>query len=264
MDPAALTAALLAAIGLGGSFLSGLLGLGGAVVLIPLLLYAPPLLGLPAFGMAEVAGMSIVHVLAASFIGLSAHHRAGTVDWRAAAPMMVTTGLGAAAGGVLSGWVSDVVLRAVFAVLALVAVPLMLVPSRDDGTEAAAGPARPPRVALGAGLAGAVGVVSGMIGAGGAFIMLPLMRTALGMPIRTAIGSSLAIVLAAAALGAASKAATGQVPWGWTAWLVAGAMVGAPAGAWVGRRVSVPTLRWALVGLIAAVASQMLWHVVRP
>lgn len=262
MSTAALAAALLVVLGLGGAFLSGLLGLGGAVVLIPLLLYVPPLLGLPPFGMAEVAGMSIVLVLASAATGLVTHHRAGAVDWRAVAPMMATTGLGAALGGVLSGQISDGALRAVFAVLALIAVVLMLAPSRADAADEGGEPAHRPRVALGAGLAGAVGVVSGMIGAGGAFVMLPLMRTALAMPTRKAIASSLALVLVAAALGVAAKAATGQVPWGWAAWLVLGGLVGAPLGARLSRRVSVPALRWLLAGLIGLVAMQMLASVV--
>ena len=53
-------------MGLGGGFLSGLLGLGGAIFMIPLLLYVPPILGVGHLDIKQVAAVSMVQVLAAS------------------------------------------------------------------------------------------------------------------------------------------------------------------------------------------------------
>ena len=62
-------------LGLGGGFLSGLLGLGGAIFMIPLLLYVPPLLGVGQLDMKQVAAVSMVQVLSASLSGVIVHHK---------------------------------------------------------------------------------------------------------------------------------------------------------------------------------------------
>ena len=65
----------LLGLGLGGGFLSGLLCLGGAIFMIPLLLYVPPLLGVDEFDMKQVAAISMVQVLSASLTGVIVHHK---------------------------------------------------------------------------------------------------------------------------------------------------------------------------------------------
>ena len=65
----------LVALGFGGGFLSGLLGLGGAIFMIPLLLYVPPLLGVGQLDMKQVAAVSMVQVLSASLSGLIVHNK---------------------------------------------------------------------------------------------------------------------------------------------------------------------------------------------
>ncbi|MFN3429302.1 MAG: TSUP family transporter, partial [Candidatus Sericytochromatia bacterium] len=88
----------LFAIGLLGAFFSGLLGVGGAILLIPMLLYLPPLFGLPAFDMVAVGGMTLVQVLAASLAGLLAHRKAGHFSWPVAWPMGLAIAVGATLG----------------------------------------------------------------------------------------------------------------------------------------------------------------------
>ena len=107
-------------------------------------------------------------------------------------------------------------------------------------------------------LAGGVGLVSGVLGAGGAFLLVPLMHSVMRLPFRLIIGTSLAIVLVSAATGTLGKALTGQIQWMLAAWLVLGSMIGAPIGAWVSHRTPVKTLRWVLAGLIAVIGIRML------
>ncbi|HEX9125912.1 MAG TPA: sulfite exporter TauE/SafE family protein, partial [Methylomirabilota bacterium] len=59
----------LAALGFAGAFASGLVGVGGAIVMIPLLLYVPPLLGVGSLDIKTVAGVTMAQVLAASVMG---------------------------------------------------------------------------------------------------------------------------------------------------------------------------------------------------
>lgn len=249
------TVVVLLGIGLVGSFLSGLLGVGGAILLIPLLLYLPPMLGAGRFSMVEIGGMTIVQVLAASLAGLAMHRRQGHFSRAVAWPMSVAIGIGSAIGGAGARYVPDATLQAIFAGIALAAAGLMFLPAAPDSGEAEL-PAdfKPGRAAA---LAGAVGVISGLMGAGGAFLLAPLMRTALGLPLRLIIGTSLAVVAVSAGAGTIAKALTHQIPWGPTGYLVAGALLGAPLGAKVSKRLPVKALRWTLAVVIALTAIKM-------
>src|SRR5690625_3629580 len=67
-------------IGFIGSFLSGMLGVGGSIIKYPMLLYIPPLFGLVAFTAHEVSGISAVQVLFASIAGVWAYRRGGYLN----------------------------------------------------------------------------------------------------------------------------------------------------------------------------------------
>lgn len=250
----------LAGIGFLGAFVSGLLGIGGAIVLIPLLAYLPPLMGLAPYRMSEIAGMSIVQVFAASLVGVVSHQRRGGFAWKAALPMALATGVTAGLAGLLSGRLTDGAIAVLYAVLSVTAAVMMLLPT----PAAASGEALPPdfRVGWAAALSGGVGLISGVIGAGGAFLMAPLMRSVLGMPIRLLIGTSLAVVLAAALMGMLGKAIAGQIPWNLAAFLVVGAVAGSPLGARLSHLVPGHVLRWLLAGAIALAAVKMVLELV--
>lgn len=68
------------AIGFIGSFLSGMLGVGGSIIKYPMLLYIPPLFGLAAFTAHEVSGISAVQVLFASIAGVWAYRKGGYLN----------------------------------------------------------------------------------------------------------------------------------------------------------------------------------------
>lgn len=247
---------ILFGIGVVGAFLSGLLGVGGAIVMIPMLLFLPPLFGLAPFDMVAVGGMTIVQVLAASLAGLLTHRQAGHFAWPVAWPMGLAIGIGSAVGGVAAAWVPVRWLEALFAALAVTAVVLMLLPSRgqDEGSDVPAGF----RPGLAAVIAGLVGGISGLIGAGGAFLLAPLMRTVLKLPLRLIIGTSLGIVFVSALTGTIAKGLTGQIPWQATVWLVLGALIGAPLGAKLSHRIPAKTLRWVLAAAIGLTAVKMI------
>ncbi|MNT76548.1 Sulfite exporter TauE/SafE [compost metagenome] len=107
-----------------------------------------------------------------------------------------------------------------------------------------------------------VGVLSGMLGAGGAFLLTPLMRSVLGLPMRLIIANSLAVVFLSALSATATKALTGQIPYAQAALLVAGALAGSPLGARASLRAPVKALRWAMALVIGATAVKMTLDVI--
>lgn len=245
---------LLVVLGFGGAFLSGLVGVGGAIVMIPLLLYVPPLAGLEDLGIKAIAGITIVQVFAASAVGLIGHRASmnGSL-FLALGPAMVVSSLG---GALVSELVSPIVLTVVFALMASAAAIMMLafrkrtVPETD-------GPVSfnvPGAVAAGA----AVGSSAGLIGAGGAFFLIPVMLYGLRIPVRVTVGTSLGVVAASAAAGLLGKVATGQVNWVLALALVLGALPGARAGAYVSRRTATDRLV-VVLGVAIALAAARVW-----
>ncbi|MEK6721101.1 MAG: sulfite exporter TauE/SafE family protein [Chloroflexota bacterium] len=248
-------AMLLIALGFGAAFLSGLVGVGGAVVLIPLLLYVPPLLGLPALGIKVIAGITIVQVTAASLSAASAHRGGGHVDRRLVSTLGPTMVVASFVGAYGSSFFAPVVLEAVFAGLALFAAAMMLglrnrAPAHSDGPLSF-----DRRVAVAIGLI--VGVLAGFIGAGGAFFLAPVLLHVLRVPMRYVVGSSVGIVAVSSGAGLLGKALTGQVDWLLAAALVIGALPGGRVGAVVSRRTSPYRLGMVLGLVILAVAIRM-------
>lgn len=254
-DGAALVA-LLIVLGFAAAFLSGLVGVGGAVVLIPLLLYVPPLLGLDALGIRTIAGITIVQVTAASLSAASGHRGGGHVDRRLVSVLGPTMIAASFVGAFASAFFDPIVLEAVFASLAVFAAAMMLglrnrAPAHIDGP-----PDFDRRLAVAIGVV--VGVLAGFIGAGGAFFLAPVLLHVLRIPMRYVVGSSVGIVAVSSGAGLLGKAVTGQVDWLLAAALVVGALPGGRVGAVVSRRTS-PHRLGVLLGLVILAVAIRMW-----
>lgn len=244
-----------------GAFVSGLVGVGGAVVMIPLLYYVPPLVGAGELPIKVVAGLSMTQVLAAAVVGTWSHGRHALVHRGLALTGGPAMAAGSLLGALLSSRVSGRALLAVFAVMTTIALPLLFVspadpPAGDDRAAVAFN-----RAAVIA-LCGSVGFVAGLVGAGGAFLLVPVLVGVLRVPMRLGIGTSLAMVGISAVTGFVGKAVTGQVPLAPAITVVLGSLTGAPLGSRVSRRVPVPVLRGVLVGIIALVMLRVWYDVI--
>ena len=225
--------------------------------MIPLLYYVPPLLGVGGLDIKAVAGVTMIQVLAATLMGAWTHGRHAMVHRPLAWSGGTAMALGSLAGAVGSHYVSGRVLLDDFAVMATLALPLLFVPPPlvpDDMRNEAV----PFNRSAAIGLPGVIGSMSGLVGAGGAFLTVPVLIALIRIPVRLAIGTSLAMTSASAAMGALGKAATGQVPVVPTLAVVLGALGGAPLGALVSRRAPIAVLRGVLV-VVTAVVAVRLW-----
>lgn len=248
---------ITAAAGLVASFLSGLLGIGGGVVLTPALLYGPGLLGAPILPVKIITGLSVVQAISASVIGALRHHRYGNVSLRIVRLMAPTSALASFAGALASGAMPDRLLIGVFAAFALLGAVTLTLPER--------GPAQPVddlhvNVPLAVGIAAGLGFFGGMVGIGAVSFIIAALVYLLRIPVRTAIGTSLGIGLFAAVAALVGKAATAQLDLPLAAVVLVGAVLASPAGAWVSVRTH-PGLLVRLLALVIALAGvRMAWQ----
>jgi uncharacterized membrane protein YfcA len=249
---------ILVVLSLLGAFVAGLVGVGGAIVMIPLLLYGPPLLGMGRLDARTVTAVTMVQVFVAALAGVIVHRRR-----RAVLPTLsllggTTMAAGSLAGAVASHYASDQFLLLVFALMTVLALMLMFVRVETVGRPIFAEHvefSRPRAVVV----CMLVGLVAGLVGAGGAFLLVPLLMVFVGIPIRVTIGSSLAITALAAAAGVTGKLATGQVPLQPALAVILGAIPGAHLGALVSRRLSGRMLRRVLFLVVLASAVRVWW-----
>jgi uncharacterized membrane protein YfcA len=244
---------LIGGLGLVTGFLSGMLGIGGGIVMAPLLLYVPPLFGFEPLPMRTVAGLTIVQGLVACVSGALSHRQFRMVSKRLSLYMGISIFIAAMVGGAGAGYVSNQILLFIFAGLAFSAAFLMLIPVKGECEN--------PDVACLAFYrwravtsASAVGLLGGLVGQGGSFILIPLMTSFVQIPTRIAIGSNLAIVLLSSMAGFIGKATTGQIEWLMAVPIVLTVMPAARVGSLVSRRVPVLKLRRVLAVLIVMAA----------
>jgi uncharacterized membrane protein YfcA len=98
-----------------------------------------------------------------------------------------------------------------------------------------------------------------MVGQGGAFIIIPILLYVLKIPLRVALGSTLAIGLFSAIAGLAGKIITGQVPFYMAGALLLGAIPSARLGGIVSKKTKTQFLRWLLALIISATAIKV-WY----
>jgi uncharacterized membrane protein YfcA len=155
-DPAALAAfaAALLATGALAGVLAGLLGVGGGIVIVPVLFHLAPLLGIDeAVRMHMAVGTSLATIIATSVVSARAHHRRGSLDPALLGALAPGVVLGVLAGTWVGARSGGATLTAVFGVVAL-AVAAHMALRRDDLVVADALPGAPLRHVLGAVIGG--------------------------------------------------------------------------------------------------------------
>ena len=233
----------------------GLLGGGGAILTVPLLVY---IAGLEP---RQAIATSLLVVGVTSAVGAVAHARAGRVRWRVAAVFGAAAMAGAYGGGRLAHLVPGSVLLIGFAVL-MIAAGVAMLRGRNNGAEGVGGADESGRlpvvriVAQGV----AVGAISGLVGAGGGFLLVPALALLGGLPVPVAIGTSLVVISMQSFAGLAGHLATDAIDWRLAAMVTAAAVAGSVVGSLLSGHVAPATLRkafgWFVLGMAAVVLAE--------
>ena len=246
-------------------FLAGLLGIGGGMVMVPILAALFAAQGFAPDHVLHLAlGTSMAAILFTASASTREHHRLGSVDWTAMGRLAPGMAGGTLIASLASGIVPQNLLAGAFSVIVVVAATQI-----GFGRKPAPGQ-RPPGTLL-TGLVGLlIGIVCGLVSVGGAFMTVPFLLWC-GVPARTAIGTGAALGLPTALLG--------TLGYGIAGWSVPGLPAGsvgfvqtvalaavvvtsvwmAPLGARLAHRLPVPTLRKVFALMLYAVAVKTLW-----
>ena len=233
----------------------GLLGGGGSILTVPLLAYVA--------GMDAKAAIatSLLVVGVTSAIGAITHARADRVRWRVAALFGAAAMAGAYAGGLLARFIPGTVLLIGFAVI-MIAAGIAMLRSRTD-TNPTDGDQHLPVVKI-ALLGVAVGLISGLVGAGGGFLLVPALALLAGLPMPIAVGTSLVVIAMQSFAGFAGHLATEHIDWRLAGLVTAAAVMGALIGGRLIAFVDAGMLRKLFGWFVLLMASVILAQEVSP
>ncbi|MFB5283116.1 sulfite exporter TauE/SafE family protein [Peribacillus sp. Hz7] len=239
-------------IGFIGSYLSGMVGIGGSIIKYPMLLYIPPLFGIAAFSAHEVSGISAVQVLFATIGGVWVYRKGGYLNKTLIGYMGISILLGSFIGSYGSRWMSESGINVIYGILALIAAVMMFIPKKNIDDQSF------DQVTfnkwLATGLAFIVGIGSGIVGAAGSFLLVPIMLTVLKIPTRMTIASSLAITFISSIGSTVGKVSTGQVDLYPAVIMIIASLLASPLGAKAGKKMNTKVLQVLLALLISATA----------
>ena len=202
-------AAILLGAGTAAGLIAGLLGVGGGIVIVPILFWLSPVMGIdPAVAVHSAVATSLAVIIPTALSSMRAHWRRGAVDVAVVRRWAPAIAVGSATGGIVAGFLDGGALAGVFGVVALLVAVNMAVPH-----QLMVAPTLPASNAANWAMATPIGFISALMGIGGGTLSVPT-QSLFGVPIHRAVGTASVFGLVIAA-----PAVFGYV---WSGWNVDG------------------------------------------
>ncbi len=224
----------------------GLFGGGGSILAVPILLYAT------GAGAREAIASSLLIVGITSLACVAQHARTGHVRWRMGATFGAFAMAGAYAGGRAAAVFEGTTLLLLFVAMMIAAGLAMLRGRRSERSPPEPRPPSLPKIAID-GLV--VGAATGLVGAGGGFLVVPALVLFAGLGMREAVGTSTLIIAMKSFAGFSGHAAHVAVDYELIGWISAFAVAGSFAGAWGAQRLDPATLKRSFGVFVLVMAS---------
>ncbi|MFE5590004.1 sulfite exporter TauE/SafE family protein [Streptomyces sp. NPDC056549] len=230
-----MTAVIIAASLLIGVSL-GILGGGGSILTVPILVY------LAGQETKEAIATSLFVVGVTSLAALIPHARARRVRWKTGLLFGAFSMAGAYAGGRVAEYIPGTVLLVAFALMMLATAYAMLRKPRDGAKRARPAHSDLPLKHIAVeGLV--VGAVTGLVGSGGGFLVVPALAILGGLPMGIAVGTSLLVIAMKSFAGLAGHLSGVSIDWGIAATVTVAAVIGSLIGARLAGRIPQDALR---------------------
>ncbi|NSX36492.1 sulfite exporter TauE/SafE family protein [Pseudarthrobacter oxydans] len=230
----------------------GVLGGGGSILTVPILVYVA------GFEAKEAIAASLFVVGVTSAVSVFSHARGGRVMWRTGLIFGAAGMVGAFVGGLLGGHIPGQILLIAFAVM-MVATSVAMLRGRKKKNDDGAAPVKH-ELPLGRVLldGAVVGLITGLVGAGGGFLVVPALALLGGLPMSVAVGTSLVVIAMKSFAGLAGYLTTVQLDWGLTLGVTAMAIVGSLIGSRLAGRIPEAALRKAFGWFVLAMGTFVL------
>ncbi len=216
----------------------GVLGGGGSILTVPILVYVA------GFEAKEAIAASLFVVGVTSAVSVISHARAGRVMWRTGLVFGAAGMAGAFVGGLLGGKIPGQILLVAFALM-MVATSVAMIRGRKKPAGDGSGTPEKHELPIGRVLldGAVVGLVTGLVGAGGGFLVVPALALLGGLPMSVAVGTSLVVIAMKSFAGLAGYLTSVELDWGLTLAVTAAAIVGTLIGSKVSGRIPETALR---------------------
>jgi hypothetical protein len=256
---------LFACLGCLTGFLAGLLGIGGGLIIVPMLVYILPSLEFPPELIMPVAiATSLSSIIFTTVVGSFAHHKNNNIPWQIARQLMLMIAVGALFGAYLADSIPTKVLQYIFAVAVILLASYMLLSVRISNVK----PFPKPWVIRLIGLF--TGLLSSLMGIAGGAILVPIL-TYYSMSVRKAIGTATVCGFVVACFGSVGFIVTGLDQTTLPAWSIGyvylpalfGVMITSslfvPLGVKYASKLPVQTLKKVFAVFLIMVAVKMVW-----
>lgn len=233
--------------GLAIGVVMGMVGGGGAVLAVPVLVYGVGL------GVHEATTVSLAVVAGAAATGAIGQTGRGSVCWTSAAWLSAAAAIGGIGGALLNRAIGGAALLLIFSVVMVLAARTTWERASSPARAVQGCPEASARILIPTGLM--VGVLTGLVGVGGGFVVVPALIVGLSFGMREAMATSMAIVAAISVFGLLGHLATGsELDLPVTLAMGGAAVIGAAFGPRLADRVSTPLLGRSFAVLVALVA----------
>ncbi|WP_420178819.1 sulfite exporter TauE/SafE family protein [Paenarthrobacter sp. TA1.8] len=230
----------------------GVLGGGGSILTVPILVYVA------GFEAKEAIAASLFVVGVTSAVSVISHARGGRVMWRTGLIFGAAGMAGAFVGGLLGGHIPGQILLIAFAIM-MVATSVAMLRGRKKKNDDGAAPVKHElpigRVLLDGAI---VGLITGLVGAGGGFLVVPALALLGGLPMSVGVGTSLVVIAMKSFAGLAGYLTTVQLDWGLTLGVTAAAIIGSLIGSKLAGRIPEDALRKAFGWFVLAMGTFVL------
>ena len=238
------TVIMMLLIGVFGGFISGLVGIGGAIIIYPAILLLPPLFGVPAYSAYIASGLTSSQVFFSTLSGsLKARKKP-----EFSPPLVIYMSGGMITGSMLGALLANLFnaefVNAIYIIIALIALILMFINVKPNLNQSSFN--KPLLVMVGL----FVGIISGIVGAGGAFIIIPILLVLFKLPMNMVVANSIVIAFISSIGAFIIKLIQGYIPLEDALFLVIGSIIFTPLGFRLSKKVPSFVQKWIISILI--------------
>ncbi|EOA8895369.1 sulfite exporter TauE/SafE family protein [Staphylococcus aureus] len=236
-------------IGVFGGFISGLVGVGGAIIIYPAILLLPPLFGAPAY---IASGLTSSQVFFSTLSGSLKARKKTEFSPQLVLYMGGGMIIGSMLGAFLANLFDATFVNTVYIIIALLALTLMFIKVKPSSEKSSFNKYLLVIIGL------FIGIISGIVGAGGAFIIIPILLVLFKLPMNTVVANSIVIAFISSIGAFVIKLIQGYIPLYDALFLIIGSIIFAPIGLKLSKKVPNIIQKWIISILIVFAIVQLI------